>query len=325
MLLYLMRCAGWIGCFTATLLVTCCPLTKTKADELDSWHFVPPGTILEDCCYANGQFVVVGHEGTIMHSDDGINWTVEALGENNAFLGIAYGNGHYVAVGIEGISKTNFVQWRSVIFVSADLAHWTKEEPNLVTPLRSVCFADGEFVAVGENNLVLRSSDGAHWEGERLWLNPDALNGAAYGNGRLVAVGGEVAHIITFQNNTVITNQVIKGAAKLRRVVFANGQFVVAGGGLSPSVLTSSDGINWVHQKVPILGSLSSICFGSGRYVAVGESGAVISSSDGINWIAHRPRAFQGLNGVCFGNDRFMAVGSGPTILLSDPVTEPPP
>ena len=84
-------------------------------------------------------------------------------------------------------------------------------------------------------------------------------------------------------------------------------------------VLTSPDAVTWTSQSVGVSapGALSSVCFGSGTFVAVGSGGIpnIWSSPDGTNWNAQGPAGLafdlglEYLDAVAYGNGEFVAVG----------------
>src|SRR5438876_1309566 len=56
-----------------------------------------------------------------------------------------------------------------------------------------------------------------------------------------------------------------------------------------------------------------------GQFVAVG-SGTILSSSDGVNWVLRTERAFRSLYGVAYGNGTFVGTGWYGHILQSGPL-----
>jgi len=98
--------------------------------------------------------VAVGEEGTIIHSSNGSHWTnATDTGNRNAFVGVAAGNGTFVAVDCFG-----------GIFVSNDAENWTKV-PKIkdFLYLNSVHWTGNQFVALGDYGDVLTSPDGSRW------------------------------------------------------------------------------------------------------------------------------------------------------------------
>src|SRR5437016_5650600 len=77
-----------------------------RADPLDTWILSSPlpQIGLSAIAYAQEEFVAVGWPGAIVTSADGVNWvqrqsSIQA-GTNSELYGIAYGNGQFVAVGV---------------------------------------------------------------------------------------------------------------------------------------------------------------------------------------------------------------------------------
>jgi hypothetical protein len=102
-----------------------------------------------------GKFVAVGFEygpddikGLICLSRDGMNWTLTDSFPNVYLNAVAYGNGTFVAVGINGL-----------IYTSPDGVIWTdRTRPN--TPvLYSVSFVNGEFIIPLNGLTLLRSGE----------------------------------------------------------------------------------------------------------------------------------------------------------------------
>ena len=93
----------------------------------------------------------------------------------------------------------------------------------------------------------------------------------------------------------------------LNGVAFGNGTFVAVGG--HGTVLTSSDGINWVLRPSGTDNSLERVTFGNGIFVAVGSAGTILTSVDGINWVPRSSGTIFSLRGVTYGGGLFIAVG----------------
>jgi len=62
---------------------------------------------LVDVTYGNGIFVAVGLNGTILTSRDGVKWTKRVSGTKSDLGGVTYGNGTFVAVGEDGTILTS--------------------------------------------------------------------------------------------------------------------------------------------------------------------------------------------------------------------------
>jgi hypothetical protein len=110
-------------------------------------------------------------------SSDGLAWTFNDLGldQSESPSALAYGQGAYVTVGYDFVSRsTDAVKWQ-VVDQSASL--------------QSVIYAEDGFVAVGEGGEVGYSAEGTHWAYVQVKLpTAAALNRVAYRDGVYVAV-----------------------------------------------------------------------------------------------------------------------------------------
>lgn len=94
----------------------------------------------------------------------------------------------------------------------------------------------------------------------------------------------------------------------LHGAAYGNGRFVVVG--LAGTVLTSSDGTNWVARHSERFGDLNDVAFADGRFVAVGDGSRILTSSDGLEWEQRVPPGFDTFNAVVRGNGLWVAVGT---------------
>ena len=85
------------------------------------------------------------------------------------------------------------------------------------------------------------------------------------------------------------------------------------------TIATSSDGITWTSQSVPVSNTSTgyAITYGKDLFVGVGAGGTdttgrVITSPDGINWtIRQTPNVTTSWIDIAFGNGIFVAIGQG--------------
>lgn len=89
-------------------------------------------------------------------------------------------------------------------------------------------------------------------------------------------------------------------------------------GGVGGRVLTSPDGSSWTLASTIPFESVGSICFSGTQYAAVGYGGKIFTSPDAITWTSRgQAPNGNGLNGVTFADARFVAVGYNGTLLSS--------
>ncbi|BFT69536.1 S-layer homology domain-containing protein [Paenibacillus sp. P36] len=99
-------------------------------------------------------------------------------------------------------------------------------------------------------------------------------------------------------------------------VTYGNGMYVAVG--TSGTILTSSDGVNWMPRKSGITNALYGVSYFNGTYVAVGAAGIILTSSDGVSWMPRTSSTTYDLRTVNYSNGAFVAVGQNGTILTSN-------
>ena len=149
-------------------------------------------TYWSNISYGNGRFVATAHDSDTpatdehaMYSDDGINWTTGTGTAGMSLLGLAYGNGMWVATG--------FSLRKEDIAYSSDGATWTKiKSPRNGCLWTSVVYGDGQFVAVGGDasaeGFVMTSPNGTDWT-LTVVDDPNIFTNVAYGDGMYVSCG----------------------------------------------------------------------------------------------------------------------------------------
>ena len=135
---------------------------------------------LSAASYGNGIHVVGGWFGSpaeplVLISTNLGNWTpVAGVPSSNFIMGLAYGNGIFVAVG-------------SSILTSPDGMQWTTQLAGPPAGLWGVGFGGGCFAAAGTGHSILSSSNGVNWISRSTAV--DGISGIAYGNGSFNCVG----------------------------------------------------------------------------------------------------------------------------------------
>ena len=227
----------------------------------------------------------------IVTSDDGVNWVQRFSGQNTRAWdhAIAYGNGFFV-VPINGGTLT-----------STDGTNWVQHKSESIDYAAGIAHGNGQFVAVG--NKILMSTDGVSWVERFSGLGFNMpLAGIAYGNGMFVAVGPQVVAVdnsVAGRHITVSSTDAVNwvlhewridgveygGSEFLNGIAYGNGQFVVVGGGEDdpPSILTSTDGVNWVPRSTRVRDGgfnqmLHGIGYGNGHFVATGDRWMILQS-----------------------------------------------
>jgi hypothetical protein len=174
--------------------------------------------------------------------------------------------------------------------------------------LNAVAYGNGLFVAVGDKDTILTSSDGTHWtvrRGVNVSPNSGNLYGVTYGGGQFVVVGGTgpsgYAEVYTSPDGVTWTSQSSGAPYDLYAVTYGGGLFVAVGNG----VATSPDGVIWTPRSGPG-GNAVTYDSTSGYFVAVGSAvGNAFNtaySTDGIHWTSQTFSGTGNFYGVAAGN-----------------------
>jgi hypothetical protein len=136
--------------------------------------------------YGNDTFLALGSFGaTVATSTNGLRWRSGNTTPQIAAAGLAAGKGLFVAIDqtLRGqFPRLNF----SSILTSTNGVDWQERYASGDQKLNSVGYANGMFVAVGDE--IVTSSDGINWTNRPAVFN-DTLTALAFGNSYYVAVG----------------------------------------------------------------------------------------------------------------------------------------
>jgi hypothetical protein len=109
----------------------------------------------------------------------------------------------------------------------------------------------------------------------------------------------------------------------LLEVAHGNGRFIAVGE--RGAAVVSTDGTDWVLNRVKGQPTLTSIAYGNGVFVSVAQ-GTILSSIDGVTWAArlNRRPSWIEFRTVHFGNGRFVAAGDSKIFTSTDGVNWAP-
>jgi hypothetical protein len=283
--------------------------------------------------FGAGRFVAGGDSGVVVWSVDGLSWTratVPATSHN--ILGIGFGTppdfpgGIFVAIASSAsllqnfaLTSTNGESWATnATFISGS---WSG-------PYSSVVFASNLFYASGPRVVFpdfgplpysTHSFNGLNWI-LTFTCCGSRIGPIAYGNGLSIMAGnfqitstGITMYAVT---STAATDW--RGGAGVdykevpRSACFGGGRYVVVGdGGLTA---TSSNGTNWIGQRLIEQVQLLGVAYGGGTYIAVGRGGFIASSEDGQAWTQRSRGSSRDLLAVAPDENGFVAVGTRGTV-----------
>lgn len=241
-----------------------------------------------------------------MSTDGIINWNNEFIitGKNMATVGsgvwrsIAFGNGKYVAVGVDPSSSSN-----SFVTTSTDGVNWTVPKNVGTLNLKSVVFGNGKFIAIAGFGSDIISVDGENWT-EAATPTVQGTPSITFGNGKFLYCGGTKLFTSTDGVNWTEINIGLENAT--HALYFANGMFFISSN--SGKLRHSSDGVNWSEPVSTGANgvTINDIAYGNGIYIiAVGKE--LRYSTDLSTWNKVSASIYDYVYSVSFSNGKFMA------------------
>lgn len=262
-------------------------------------------------CNDEGVYAVVGEKGTVMTSDNGIDYVKRVSNTEENLNKIIWAMDRFVAVGDGG-----------VILTSADGVEWAVVNSSGNTDLFGVEFNGKQFVAVGSSGNVFVSDDGQEWTRIRM-ATMETLHEVKWVKDRYIAVGDR--RLILASTDGITWNEVMSeiSTTTFYDVISYGSTYIVVGDHMN--VLLSGDGNDWVDNGeisnqtgIDFSNCLYAIESGKGRLFAVGQLGNIISSKDGLNWYQEESNTRSYLRDIFFDGNRFVSVGDKGAILVSE-------
>lgn len=227
----------------------------------------------------NGEnYLVIGTDGVIMLSPDGLNWEsyrttidkvlIDAIwtGEKFTALGIAYGEDEkwYEIAEAEIYQSTDGIHW-----VSMGVLGTTNAE-------RIFCFNNKYFV-LGRDGEITSSNDLVKWtsipSGTKQWLKGMAWNGKRY-----VCVGSTGTILSSVDGESWGEHFVYPGN-NLRNVIWDGTEFIAVG---ECEIVRSKDGITWNSVEEVSLTNYNKILWDGKRYIALSNIEELYELYDGM-------------------------------------------
>lgn len=320
----------------------------SHAESLDTWVMRNPSNVpgysfsAVTCGKVNGNDVFVAlAQNKILTSSDGVTWSIQTLDSAYHVFSINYGNGMFVAMGINIVGTTQ----KPLIMTSTDGVAWIPKTIDTAYNFSSINYSNNTFLAFGYyyNPSVtcasLTSTNGIDWTltelGSSLTASPQRIT---YGT-QYVAVAG--SGILTSSDGVNWTLQYVNYILQdiIYHTVNGNGIYVAVGYDSSNNyngvILTSPDGNTWTKQPSAASSySLNRITYGNGAFVAVGGyrynqssstnvyDSVILTSPDGISWTTRTAgTTSKQLSDVAYGANTFVAVGNGAILTSPDGVT----
>ena len=276
-----------------------------------------------------GLYVAVGDMATIMTSDDGVDWTIEAIPETNSvsttntvFFGVGGNSNQLIAVGNGGtivlstnslvtVVTTNTDGTLATNTVSTIGVVWNPVPPPTTNDLHGVEFFNGDYYVSGGNGTILQSANGVDWT--RLSTPTTAyLSGLAVYAGGMVATGNN-GTILTSADGTTWTSQTSGTTNWLYHVRYLDGLLITVGD--NGTILTSANGTAWTEQNSTTTNFLNDVTMVTNQFFVVGDNGTVLSGTNGTTWTNAGIITLESLYGATTQSGQLVVVGLGGAIL----------
>lgn len=318
-------------------------MADVSGAPMDQWMYQTSGIAYANfngVAYGGGKFVVAGSAGSsaglLMSSEDGVAWTERTYGSTRPIVGIAHGDGTFVAIG-----------WSGTVAVSTNGENWASFSLSNTTALNlnAITYGNERFVIVGDflgggsrRATSYASTDALTWTN---WLaeTNSRLRDVAFGGGRFVAAADNSYTRYDSDRTLLVSSNGMDWEPRgtppfvdVAAITYGNGQFVaLARHGSTNAMLTSPDGESWLAHPLTLGNNyVARMRFGNGMYFAVGSSNqsrhTMLYSTNGADWQAKYIGPYRGnyfLDDLAFGNGRFVVVGMPNTIAQSGSFTRP--
>ena len=300
-----------------------------------SWQmqYDSPRNLLWQATVVNGLYVAVGDYATIMTSDNGGDWSIEALPQTNSvsltntvFLCVGGSTNLLIAAGTSGslaispntlvtVVLTNIDGTLTTNTASSMGVVWNSLPAPTTNDIVGVCAFSNKFYLAGGNATMLSSSNGTNWSRVAV---PAAgsidLSGLAASSNTLVAVGDQ-GLILSSLDGVNWLKQTSGTAYGLFRVRYFNGYFLALGE--NGTILKSTTGLSWSSVPSGTTNWLNDAVMVSNVCYIVGNQGTVLASSNYLNWTNVGCITYQSLYGAAAQNGQLVVVGLQGTILRS--------
>lgn len=235
--------------------------------------------------YAGDTFLAIwrgpfGLQNRVLSSPDGSRWTTWRVSYEPAegnLQAVAYGNGLFVAGGLDGN-----------ILTSPDAISWTWRSTRKDLTLYDITYGNGIFVAVGDNrtnSAGLSSTNGIDWVPWSVPIQPWLIN-VTYGNGVFVATRGDYpGYLIASTNGLDWTIAQTNSECRWPEVVFAQNAFYAASR-VRCGFWKSLDGFHWTSHTNGLMAP-EGIAYGNGLFLLAAWDGGA-TSQDTSDWAVYQ-------------------------------------
>lgn len=215
--------------------------------------------------------VVVGTDGAVLYSKDGISWKSQMSGTVKNLYGIAsnFNFNLFVACGLDG-----------TIIYSEDGKEWSAGTSTSASDLKSIACSNTKFIAVGEGGVIEQSSDGMTFSAVASPVSVD-LESVIYDGTSFIAVGRN-GTMISSTDGTAWTVIDCGTENSLYGIGLDTNTGVYLAVGAEGTIVKSTDLETWETLTPPTYTKFNSVAYNSylGEFFIAGDSGAVVTGME---------------------------------------------
>ena len=320
------------GVYVMTSSNTATPIYKSTDGIVwttRSTALTAPSLALNSVAYGSGYYVAVG-DG-ITNSANTTTWTTKKT-YDTVFEVTLYGTAFVTTTGYTGfvaVGKGLRYDYTSgltqlvptnIISYSSDEDGNTWSDSASITPygLNAVASNGTIAIAVGENNVIYQTSNGADWTG----VNEVLVTGINSATDRLgVASTAGFTNADPIQTTDTFSG-LTAGVTYYVSVINSTQIEIFTDSGLTSQVTLTNDAIPDQCRIFVVditAKTLKDIIYANSLWMTVGETGRIQTSTDGLSWTTQTSGTIENLHGITYNSDAtaFVVVGDDNTILQS--------
>ncbi|GAB3508573.1 hypothetical protein GCM10027442_15000 [Emticicia fontis] len=199
--------------------------------------------------------------------------------------GVAYGNSKYVTAG-------SYSPNPGLIYISDDGNNWTKvidSDIPATSTFKGVAYGNGIFVLVGDDGLILSSTDGLDWTQRTSGVTAN-FNKLIFVESKFYAVGASRTLVSSSDgiNWSQVSFNVGSASDDLGSITFGNSLFVIgtrgSNGGSNVYKSSTATSGSWTSQTVSASLSINRIQYLKDRFYIFTASSDIFTSANGSSW-----------------------------------------
>lgn len=184
---------------------------------------------------------------------------------------------------------------------------------------RAVATSGSEFIAVGEDGVILTSKDGVNWLPEE-GTNYYSVNDIVWGTDEFVAVGsgGNVLRFLRTQyQSDGRTTSYLGNSYPLNGIAFNGSNYMTVGNNGISYRSWGATPDSWTPVTTGVTKHLYGVAWTGSYWVAVGQDGTILRASSSSSWTAMTSPTTDDLRKIAVGSTTVAAVGERGVVVTS--------